>query len=176
MDTTEKILLLFKELDSPERRKLVSKLYKETEILQMDGTHAKNCPHCNSNKISKHGKHNEEQRYLCSECGKTFKESTGTILGSIQKKSLFLKYQEAMTNEEYLPLTKMAKRFNISIPTAFNWRHKILLSLPEIEDKFEGESEIDDLWFRYSQKGRKGLEFPNKRGHTNHKGDNNYKK
>ena len=174
MDTIDKILVLFKELESSERRKLVSKLYKDTEILQMDGTHAKKCPHCNSNKIIKYGKHNEEQRYLCSGCGKTFKETTGTVLGSIHKKSLFLKYQEAMINEEYTSIKEMAKRFNISIPTAFTWRHKILLSLPEIEDKFEGESEMDDLWFRYSQKGRKGLKYSKKRGYSKHKGDNDY--
>ena len=30
----------------------MSKLYKDTKILQMDGTHAKKCPHCNSNQQS----------------------------------------------------------------------------------------------------------------------------
>jgi len=68
----------------------------------------------------------------------------------------------------------MASRFGVSIPTAFDWRPKILLSLPEVSDKFEGEVYVDDLWIRYSQKGRRGIKYPNKRGGTSHKGDNNY--
>jgi len=61
-----------------------------------------------------------------------------------------------MINEDYTPIVDIVSHFNVSIPTAFDWRHKILLSLPEVSDKFEGEVEVDDLWIRYSQKGRRG--------------------
>jgi hypothetical protein len=73
-----------------------------------------------------------------------------------------------------MSLEKIAKKLNISIPTAFAWRHKILLSLPISSSKFEGDTEIDDLWFLYSQKGRKGLEYSRKRGGSKHKGDNDF--
>jgi len=106
----------------------------------------KACPHCNSKTICKHGKHNEEQRYRCSQCNKTFKETTGSVLGKIYKKELFLKFQDAMINEDYAPIVDMASRFDVSIPTAFDWRHKILLLLPEVSDKFGGEVYVDDLW------------------------------
>jgi hypothetical protein len=44
---------------------------------------------------------------------------------------------------------------NISHLTAFDWRHKILLSIPESNRKFKGEVYCDDIWFVYSEKGRK---------------------
>lgn len=173
MEIEDTILSLFKELQPEKRRSLLSELYKNTEVLNLEGS-VKHCPHCRGSSISKYGKHNGEQRYMCSGCKRTFKETTGTVLGKIHKKTLFLKYQDSMINEDYASINAMVERFGISMPTAFAWRHKILLSLPENLDRFEGEVEIDDLWIRYSQKGRKGLEYAKKRGATSHKGDNNY--
>lgn len=174
MTISETILSLFKELEPKERRSLVSRLDKETETFEVIGKQAKSCPHCSSTVFHKYGKHNGEQRYMCSNCNKTFKETTGTVISMIRKKSLFMKFQDAMINEDYASIKSMAMRFDISIPTAFSWRHKILLALPETEDKFEGETEMDDIWIRYSQKGRKGLKYSKKRGGTGHRGDNNY--
>ncbi len=173
MEISDTILSLFKELTPENRRSLLSDLYRSTETLQLEGT-VKHCPHCSRSTITKHGMHNGEQRFRCSDCKKTFKETTGTAIGKIHKKSLFLKYQDSMINEGYAPITEIAGRFGISAPTAFAWRHKVLLSLPEVSAKFDGELEVDDLWVRYSQKGRKGLEYPKKRGATSHKGDNDY--
>lgn len=174
MKSPTEILSAFKLLPPDERKDLLKQLYKETETLQLDGDYAKYCPHCNGFCISKYGKQKGEQRFKCGDCGKIFKETTGTVLDGIRKKSLFLKFQDSMINEDYCSIVKMAERFGISIPTAFNWRHKILLTLPESNSKFEGETEIDDLWVRYSQKGRKGLEYSKKRGGTSHRGDSEY--
>jgi len=173
MEIKEEILALFQGLQPEERRQLVAELYKNTETLVLKGA-VKYCPHCDSQAISRHGRHNGEPRYRCSDCKKTFKETTGTAIGKIHKKAQFLKYQDSMINEGYTPISEMAERFGISVPTAFAWRHKILLSLPEISDRFEEELEMDDLWVRYSQKGRKGLKYAKKRGATSHKGDSNY--
>lgn len=49
-----------------------------------------------------------------------------------------------------------------------------MLTLPESDSNFEGETQIDDLWIRYSQKGRKGLKYSKKRGGTRHRGDSDY--
>jgi len=68
----------------------------------------------------------------------------------------------------------MAKRMDISIPTSFDWRHKILLSLPKEKFKFSGKTQMDDLWFLYSQKGRNGLKYARKRGGSSRKGDNGF--
>jgi len=51
---------------------------------------------------------------------KTFKETTGSVLGKIHKKELFLKFQDAMTNENYAPIVDITSSFNVSIPTAFD--------------------------------------------------------
>ncbi len=83
-------------------------------------------------------------------------------MGKIHKKALFLKYQDSMINEGYAPITEIAERFNISTPTAFAWRHKVLLSLPELSDKFKGKREIDEFWESYNQKGRKSQICPKK--------------
>jgi hypothetical protein len=49
----------------------------------------------------------------------------------------------------------MRELCKISHLTAFDWRHKILLSTPENNRKFKGEVYFDDIWFVYSEKGRK---------------------
>lgn len=139
------ILSAFKKLQVTDRRRLLEQLYRETESLSLKGNHVNYCPHCQSRLLSKYGLHNGDQRYKCSECNRTFKETTGTVLSRIHKKELFLKFQHTMLNGEYLSIKTMAIKFAISIPTAFDWRHKILLSLPESTCKFEGETEIDDM-------------------------------
>lgn len=174
MEKFAEILSSFQKLSTEDRRLLLDQLYKQTELLSLEGKHAHHCPHCNATSISKYGMHNGEQRFKCGDCGRTFKETTGTVLGRIRKKELFLKYQDSMINEGYIPIEAMSKKFGISVPTAFAWRHKALLSLPTLDSKLEGETEIDDLWVRYSQKGRKGLEYARKRGGTSHKGDSDY--
>jgi hypothetical protein len=57
-----------------------------------------------------------------------------------------------------MPLKEIARKVGISQQTAFDWRHKILSAVEGVSDcKFKGIAEIDDVWFLYSQKGRKGL-------------------
>jgi hypothetical protein len=79
-----------------------------------------------------------------------------------------------MMTEGYQSLAKMKEKFGISIQTAFDWRHKALLAMNQSGEKFEGITEIDDIWFLYSQKGRKGLKYSRKHGSSKRKGDNNY--
>ena len=38
------------------------------------------CPHCGSADIKKHGKKDNRQRYRCKDCGKTFIETSNTML------------------------------------------------------------------------------------------------
>lgn len=174
MTISEQIADLFISLRSEERKDLLSQLYKETEVLKLEGKQVKTCPHCKNISISKYGKDKGEQRFKCSSCSRTFKETTGTALAGLRNKTLFLKFQDSMLNESYSSIGEMSKRFGISIPTAFNWRHKVLLSLPEVKNKFEHETEIDDIWIGYSQKGRKGLKYSKKRGGSKRRGDNGF--
>jgi len=50
---------------------------------------AKECPHCQSQKIIKNGKHHHQdgkaiQNYLCKGCGKRFSERTGTPMSRLR--------------------------------------------------------------------------------------------
>lgn len=169
-----KIKELYLSLNEDDRRAVLKELQVSSfEEVSLE-THINSCPHCSSSAYTKYGMHKGEQRYQCQSCKRTFKSTTGTAIGNIKKKREFLAYQDAMLTEGYLSLEKMSKKFNISIQTSFAWRHKVLLSLPDTSSKFEGETEMDDLWILYSQKGRKGLEFSRKRGGSKHKGDSDF--
>ncbi len=174
MTTKEQIKQLFLTLTNAERDEILKELSDCPRDNVGYTANIQSCPHCNSTNLTKHGTHNGNQRYLCSNCHRTFGVLTGTALHNVKKKSKFEKYKHIMLEDGYLPITKIAKRVGISIPTAIDWRHKILLSLPEAEGKFKGETEIDDLWKLYSQKGRKGLKYPRKRGGSKRSGDNDF--
>jgi hypothetical protein len=76
--------------------------------------------------------------------------------------------------ESYYPIKQIAKKVGISIQTAFDWRHKILSGTIKDDKSFKGITEIDDIWFLYSQKGRKGLDYSRKRGGSKRAGDNDF--
>jgi len=132
------------------------------------------CPHCQSDKVIKHSKYKNTQRYRCKSCTRTFIPHIGTLLYMVKKPAKFTEYACIVEKEGFSTIANMAQRVGVSIPTAFEWRHKLLLSLPKQTDAFKSETQIDDLWFLYSQKGRKGLDFSRKRGGSKRKGDNAY--
>jgi len=132
------------------------------------------CPHCYSKKIIKWGKYKEMKRYMCKLCSRTFIPTTGTVIHYLKKPNAFLNYTTIMFSESLSSLEIEAKRIGVSKTTAFNWRHKILISLGLETPTFNSVTEMDDVWFRYSQKGRKGLKYSRKRGRSSHKGDNNF--
>ena len=131
------------------------------------------CPHCESKLFVENGKRGELQKYKCKYCCKVFTSRTGTSLHKIKKIDKFEAYKVFMM-EGYLPVKKIAQKAGISNQTAFDWRHKILSAISSGEAKFEGITEIDDIWFLYSQKGRKGLDFSRKRGGSKRTGDNDF--
>ena len=79
-----------------------------------------------------------------------------------------------MFSENFNSLEALSKRVHISKKTAFEWRHRILISLGSESPNFKGITEMDGIWFLYSQKGRKGLKYSRKRGGSSRKGDNNF--
>ena len=176
MKISEQIKTLFSQLTSDSQTRLIdelsiinadlSKIQKEEQITF--------CPHCHSNKIIKHSKYKNTQRYKCKSCKKTFLPTTGTLVHHIKKPKKFEQYISIVKKEGLLTIQEMSNRLQISIPTSFEWRHKLLLSLPKKKEKFTGETQMDDIWFLYSQKGRRGLKYSRKRGGTSHRGDNNF--
>ena len=62
------------------------------------------CPHCQSEKIIKNGKHHHQdgkaiQNYLCKGCGKRFSERTGTPMSRLRKPASIVSFGLKMRSE-----------------------------------------------------------------------------
>lgn len=86
------------------------------------------CPICGGTHYIKHGFYKGIQRYKCKECTKTFSKTTNS-LWSYSKKNpeLWIQFLELMIEKK--SLRYCAEKLNISLVTAFYWRHKVLYGL-----------------------------------------------
>jgi len=175
MQIEEKIKALFDMLNTDKQKKLIKELDKKNNkrTVSVKDITVASCPFCGSSEYSKNGYRGTLQRYICKRCNKVFTVKTGTFIHGIKKGKKFDKYFKLMF-EQYQPLEVIAKKVGISMQTAFDWRHKILSGLKTSTEEFKGITEVDDVWFLYSQKGRKGLKYSRKRGGSSRKGDNEY--
>lgn len=125
------------------------------------------CPNCSSKKYRKHGIDKSLQRYYCRDCKKTFTEYTGTWLDGLHHKDKVEGYLKLM--EQEYSLDKITASLKINKKTAFDWRHKILSSVQDIEEStFQGITESDETFFAESQKGSRTISRKaNKRGKSN---------
>ena len=111
------------------------------------------CAHCGHSKYVKFGIDKGSQRYKCKSCKRSFTEYTGTWMAGLQKKGKIDDYLVLMLQEKSLDKIKQA--LSINKKTAFDWRHKILASLSEIDkNDFTGITESDETFFLNSEKGR----------------------
>ncbi len=121
------------------------------------------CPHCGSNKICKNGFiHNKYQQFKCHNCYKSYSIRTNTIFCKSKKNiKLWQEYIELFS--QGLSLRKIVEKMNndISLPTAFYWRHKILKVLSNNNDggnnKLGGIIEAGETFFEENQKGNKHI-------------------
>lgn len=120
------------------------------------------CPHCQSTKFVKNGTSRGTKRFLCKDCGKSFTTTTNTIFFNAKKDILiWQKYIHCMV-EKY-SLRKTAEICDISLPTAFAWRHKILDALQKMQDevRLDGVVEADETFLPLSFKGHhKNFKLP----------------
>ena len=114
------------------------------------------CPHCGHVRYVKFGIDKGSQRYKCKGCKKSFTEFTGTWMAGLHKKEKIDAYLVCMTEEK--SLDKIKKELHINKKTAFDWRHKILSSLDNIEKySFTGITESDETFLLFSEKGKRTL-------------------
>lgn len=90
----------------------------------------KKCPYCESKKFIKYGMYRSNQRYKCKGegCGKTF---TSNIYNQFRYSKKFKdKWKEyfKLLNKG-LTIRECAKELNITIVTAFFWRHRFLYDI-----------------------------------------------
>ncbi len=175
MEPHREIIRLFKSLSESEREKVLDelKISSIAETVEIECAEIVCCPHCSSKLFVKNGKRKGAQKYKCKACCKVFTSRTGTSLHRLQKPEKFELYKSMMM-ESYYPIKQIAKKVGISIQTAFDWRHKILSGATNEIPEFEGLTEMDDIWFLYSQKGRKGLKYSRNRGGSKRAGDNGF--
>lgn len=161
-------LFLLKEQISLETEKQKKEIYAKL------GEQVKFCPHCGSENYIKWGRYNDMNRFKCKNCNKTFLPTTGTAIHWSKKPNAFINFATVMFSKEFNTLKQQSKRVGISQNTAFYWRQRILISLNSKTPTFKKATEMDDIWFHYSQKGRKGLKYSRKRSRSSHKGDNDF--
>lgn len=95
------------------------------------------CPYCKCNKVIKFGKHKGEQRYKCKNerCKKTFIDNIRSPFRYAKKFNLqWKKYFKLMIAGK--TIRECAKILNITIVTAFYWRHRILY---DFKDRLKNE-------------------------------------
>lgn len=160
---------LFSTLSNNDKKTFLKSI-KSTEKSEQNFTllrELKNCPHCKSTHFKKNGTTHGKQRYICNDCHKTFAITNDTILFSSKKDlSVWKKYIHYMI-EKY-SLRKTAKICGINLSTAFNWRHKILDALQEMQNsvKLDGIVEVDETFMPISYKGHhKDFNFPRSAKH-----------
>ena len=90
------------------------------------------CPYCNEDKGIKYGFYNGIQRYKCKneDCGRTFNNDINNPFRYSKKfNHMWKKYFEVFL--EGVSLRECAIRMNITLVTAFFWRHRFLHDLCE---------------------------------------------
>lgn len=135
------------------------------------------CKKCGSLSVSKYGKTAKgHQRYRCLDCGSVFTSISDTLFSGSQKDakqwSDFIFY-----TLEGRSLRFCAEKCNISLPTSFAWRHKLLnaLTSQQFSNNLTGLVEVDEMFVNVSYKGNhklsKNFTMPRpayKRGTDNH--------
>lgn len=165
MATVTELKNLINSLSTEEKQELLSLLSKAesydsdrlTAIQEARFAHGLFCPECGStSNIVRNGKYNGKQRYLCKDCKSTFMCTHDTILHRTHKTlETWQKYLDCMSSG--MSIRKSAEICNLSVPTAFYWRHKILDALrSKMENdgnQLAGIVESDETYFQLSYKG-----------------------
>lgn len=170
-DTANVVYQLFTNLNSQQQAEILKKLNLSSptsvplpkpldfQNLILSRNHGEledrlNCPHCRSEHVVKNGHVRGAQRFVCKDCQKSFGLTNNTILFSTKKDiEVWQKYMECLADK--LSLRKAAEKCEISVETAFYWRHKILDTLRGLLDSLtlSGTIEADETFFPQSYKG-----------------------
>jgi transposase-like protein len=155
---TNKFIQQFASLSYDAQQDLLHKLKNTLSESKPILSHRKissECIYCKSVKVYKHGKYSSGAiKYRCQECKKCFNALTGTSIHYIKKKELWDRFIGLMIDSK--SIRHIAAELELSTKTVFEWRHKVLSSFEKIFIKeFNGEVEIDPIYFRFNQKGRK---------------------
>ena len=117
------------------------------------------CPHCQSDQVVRNGVCDGLQRYRCRGCSKSFNATTGTPLSRLRGKEQFDAFADCM--RQGLSVRAAAAKVGLTVDKAFRWRHRFLQSVVAHQPKgVAGMLEVDETYFRESQKGSRKLTRP----------------
>lgn len=161
-DTFKDFIALIDDL-TEKQRDLIKKaldggddLEKVVSIIESPLNTRRECCHCKSENVKKWGKSHNLQRFKCFDCGKTFNSLTGSPLAHLRKKDRWM--QMALALREGFTIRKTALCCNVSVPTAFRWRHRFLRAAAADKPvKLEGIAEADETYLLESCKGQRKL-------------------
>ncbi len=177
MPTVQNILNEINKLSTSEQENILSSLEEvllfgshvgtiSQEVMEFRFSKGKVCPHCGAESISRNGKYNDKQRYLCKTCRKSFTDFTNAAIyksrSSLEK---WFKYAKCMIAG--YSIRKSAEIVGINIATSFFWRHKILDCLKSFNGigHVNGVVEADEVFFAESFKGTRPSKMPRKSRH-----------
>lgn len=115
------------------------------------------CHRCGSVSVVRKGHARDgRQRYLCKDCGRTFTQGSGRVLGTSKlPASTWMAYAECFVLA--LPLRDCAAVCGVSLKTSFTMRHRLIEVVTAFSPAFavgDGCScELDETYFRESFKG-----------------------
>lgn len=123
------------------------------------------CPNCNSSNIKKNGLKNNIQHFKCKDCNKQFTPFTNTILEKTKIHwDIWVKIvQLVLLNTPVKKIQKILVKdygmTSLEYRSVFLWKHKIIHSLAQVPmPKLSGIIQVDETFFRESQKGSRELE------------------
>lgn len=153
------ILSQFRTLNYQQQRDLLQQLQQTLSSSRpiLEHRHLTGCPYCECEKVYKHANYkNGGSRFKCTSCKKTFNELTGTSLHGIHKKEQWDGFIRLMLESK--TVRQISQDLGIDKETALHWRHKALSAFNDLYTKqFKGIVETDDTYFRFNEKGRRGV-------------------
>ena len=128
------------------------------------------CPYCGKNQFIKHGKYNGIQRYRCKnvKCRKTFSNTTNSVWKYLKHEpEKWVEFIEYMA--EGYPLRLCSRILNISLATAFYWRHKLLHAVENDIKPKEFVEMVNIKWIELSKcyKGSRNKHYTKKQNYEN---------
>ncbi|AVR94689.1 IS1595 family transposase [Pseudoduganella armeniaca] len=140
-------------------------------IIEARGNRMQRCPHCQGERLYRHGVFYGLQRYRCRDCGASFNALTGTPLAFIRLREKWLPFLQCMLNS--MTVRGAAQAIGIHRNTSFRWRHRFMMMAKDARAlPLGGIVEADETYILESQKGSRNLTRPARRrgGTASHRG------
>jgi transposase-like protein len=174
MDKLADITARFKSLSESQQDLIINEIENlltasSADVREKQSTHQQSCgptcPECESTNFRRNGHQQGQQVYLCKDCGRQYRQSSGSLISWLKKPELLHTYIRHML--QGYSLRKCAILTGISLQTSFDWRHKVLTAVGKFNQEvtFSGIVESDEIFITHSEKGNRNLSRPaRKRG------------